>query len=284
METQTRRQPYLTDLLIYPTSRCNLKCRHCYFAPTYDESLGRRADEISCEEICKAVDELLPFGLRACKLSGGEPFLRGDVVDICQHMKQKDVRVNIETNGTLVTQEQANTLARSRLVQFLSVSLDGACAETHEALRGVEGCFDKAVKGLEYLTTAGLNVQVIAAAYQGNKSELPRIIDLAAAKGASSFKACFIHAVGRARNLSLIDLEESLEIEQQLAEHAESVGIRYCSSVPTVLKSVSCIMQTHALNGRCNITSALAIINDCPCTIFNSVRMTWRRSGRTIPP
>lgn len=267
METPTPRQPYLTDLLIYPTSRCNLKCRHCYFAPTYDDRQGRRDDEISYEQICRAVDELLPFGLRACKLSGGEPLLRGDLVDICQYMKQKSVRVNIETNGTLVTQELADTLAQSRLVQFLSVSLDGARAETHEALRGIEGCFDKAVKGLEYLTAAGLNVQVIAAAYQDNKDELARIIDLAAAKGAGSFKACFIHAVGRARNLALIGLEESLEIEQQLTEHAKSVGIRYCSSVPTVMKSVSCIMQTHALNGRCNITSALALLSDGTITV-----------------
>lgn len=267
MKTRARRQPYLTDLLIYPTSRCNLKCRHCYFAPTYDERQGRRDDEISYEQICKAVDALLPFGLRACKFSGGEPFLRDDLVDMCHYMRLKNIHVNIETNGTLVTQEQARTLARSRLVQFLSVSLDGACAETHEALRGIPGCFNRAVKGLEYLTGAGLNVQVIAAAYHGNKSELPRVIDLAGAKGAASFRVCFIHAVGRARNLPLIGLEESLEIEQQLAEHAQSVGIRYCSSVPPVLRSVTCIMRTHALNGRCNITSALAILSDGTITI-----------------
>lgn len=267
METPTHRQPYLTDLLIYPTSRCNLKCRHCYFAPTYDEKPGRQEDEISCAQIGRAVDELLPFGLRACKLSGGEPFLRDDVVEICRCLTQKKLRVNIETNGTLVTPEQADALARSRLAQFLSVSIDGACAKTHDTLRGVKGSFDKAVQGLEYLTSAGLNVQVIAAAYQGNKNELAGIIDLAVARHAASFKACFVHAVGRAHNLPLIELEESLEIEQQLTKHARAVGLRYCSSVPTVLKSAACIMDTHALSGRCNITSALGLLSDGTITV-----------------
>jgi SynChlorMet cassette radical SAM/SPASM protein ScmF len=262
MEAQVRQEPYLTDLLIYPTSRCNLKCRHCYFAPTYDDRPGNREGEISYEQICQAIDDLLPFGLGACKLSGGEPFLRDDLIGICCYLDSKDVRVIIETNGTLVKRHQADTLAQLRGDTFVSVSIDGAKAETHEALRGIRGCFHKVLQGLEHLVRASLNVQVIAAAYDANKRELPNIMELAAAKGAKSFRVCFVHAVGRARNLALISHEEALDLDRQLVEHSQSIGIRYCSSVPVGLKSVTVIIDSCALNERCNITSTLGILAD----------------------
>ncbi len=267
MEKRMPRQPFLTDLLIYPTSRCNLRCRHCYFAPAFDEKPGRRSDEISYEQICRAVDDLLPFGLRTCKLSGGEPFLRDDLMDVCRYLDSKDVGIVIETNGTLVTKQHADTLARLRKRPFLSVSVDGAKAETHEALRGIDGCFDKALEGLDYLVRAGLNVQVIAAGYEGNKNELPRTMDMATARGAKSFKVCFIHATGRAKSLPRIAFDESLGIDQQLAEHARSTGIRYCSSVPVALKSVTHIMDSCALSGRCSIASTVALLSDGTITI-----------------
>ncbi len=267
METQTRQQPYLTDLLVYPTSRCNLRCRHCYFAPTFDDTPGNRTGEISYEQICRAIDDMLPFGLRMCKLSGGEPFLRDDLMDICYYVDSRGVRVNIETNGTLVKRHHADTLAQLRSHTHVSVSIDGAKAETHESLRGIEGCFRQAMEGLEHLVRAGLNVQVIAAAYQGNKSELPRLLDMCAAKGARSFRLCFINAIGRAKNLPLISHKECLDLEKQFAEHAESRGIKYCSSMPVGLKSITHIMETRALNCRCNITSNLGILADGTITI-----------------
>lgn len=268
METQARQEPFLTDLLIYPTDRCNLRCRHCYYAPTYNDRPGNRREEVSYEWICRAIDELLPFGLRACKLSGGEPFLREDLIGICCYVDSKSVRVILETNGTLVKRHQADTLAQLRGNTFVSVSIDGANAETHEALRGIEGCFRKALEGLEHLVRAGLDVQVIAAAYEGNKSELPRIMDMCASKGANSFKVCFVKPVGRGKNLPLISLEESLDLDKQLAEHAKSVvGMQYYSSLPVALKSVTHIMDSCALRSRCNITSTLAILADGTITI-----------------
>jgi MoaA/NifB/PqqE/SkfB family radical SAM enzyme len=195
METKTRREPILSDVFIYPTSRCNLKCRHCYFAPVYDDSRGTPDDEVSCEQICEAIDQLLPFGLRSCKFSGGEPFLRTDLLEMCRYMDSKGLRIVIETNGTLVTKHDAEVLAQLERKVFVAVSIDGAEAQTHEALRGVPGCFRKALDGLEHLVQAGINVQVIAAAYEDNKDELPRIIELAAGKGANSFKACFVNPV-----------------------------------------------------------------------------------------
>ncbi len=267
METQTSHRPFLADILIYPTSRCNLKCRHCYFAPTYDDTPGTPDDEISSAQICKAVDELLPFGLRSCKFSGGEPFLRTDLLEMCHHMESKKLRLVIETNGTLVTKHDAEVLGQLRPKVFVSVSVDGADAQTHEALRGVPGSFRRALEGLAHLVQAGLNVQVIAAAYEDNKEELPRVIDLAAKKGAKSFKACFVNPVGRGRNVRRIPPEEMIQLDQRLAAYARSVGIVYTCSVPIALRSINHIMSSCALKSRCNIASTLALLSDGTITI-----------------
>jgi SynChlorMet cassette radical SAM/SPASM protein ScmF len=274
METRTRREPLLTTLLIYPTSCCNLKCRHCYFAPTYEAQPGNRADEISYAQICRAIDDLLPFGLDVCKLSGGEPFLREDVLGICCYADCRGIGLIIETNGTLVKEYQAGVLAQLRRKPFVSVSIDGATAETHDALRGVAGSFEAALQGLAHLVGAGLNVQVIAAAYEGNKGEFPQIIDLAAAKGAKSFKVCFVNPVGRARNLPVINRSEAVDLDAQLMAHARQAGIRYCSSVPVGLKSAKEIIDSCALSGRCNVNSTLGLLADGTITICGMGRYT----------
>jgi SynChlorMet cassette radical SAM/SPASM protein ScmF len=267
METQTSPTPLLTTFLIYPTSRCNLRCRHCYFAPAFQEQPGRHAEEISCEQICKAIDSLLPFGLRACKLSGGEPFLRDDLMDVCRFIDARGIFLIIETNGTLVTEHHADVLAHLEGRCAISVSIDGATAETHETLRGVRGCFQQAWQGIERLVRAGLRVQIIAAAYAGNQSELLPLLALAHDKGVTSFRVCFVNAIGRAKDLPLIRLEEALELDRQLSDHAKALGLPYSNSIPLALERLAYIVNPCVLNGRCNINSTLGILADGTITI-----------------
>lgn len=262
MQPPSVRGPVCSSLLVYPTHRCNLKCGHCYFAPTYDEKIGRQDGEVSCELIYRAIDALVPFGLKVCKLSGGEPFLRDDLMNMCRYADGRGVRIVIETNGTLVTQRHAEALACLKVKACVSVSIDGAKSETHEALRGVPGSFGRALEGLGHLVASGAKVQVIAAAYQGNQTELLRIIDLAKAKGATSFKVCFVRGVGRGRNLPLIGCEEGIALDEQLAVYAKSVGIRYFTSLPVSVRSAARILELRALRDRCSVTSTLGILAD----------------------
>lgn len=267
MSTQTPREPFLTDLLVYPTHRCNLKCRHCYFAPTYDTRVTREAAEVTCDQICRAVDELLPFGLARCKFSGGEPLLRDDLLTMCSRVDAKGVRVIIETNGTLVEERHAEGLRRLHRRPFVSVSIDGAVPATHEALRGVEGSFHRTLRGIGYLISAGIKVQAIAAVHEGNKGEIPALMDMCAARGIRSVKVCFITSIGRARDFHLIDRRETLDLDEQFADYAARAGIRYRSSIPVALKSANRIVGTCAMSNRCNIVSTLGILADGTITI-----------------
>lgn len=262
-QKNSHREPLLTDLLVYVTEYCNLKCQHCYYEPVhYNGNNKTGLAELSYEQLCRAIDELLPFGLCACKLSGGEPFIRKDLIDICYHLDSRGVRVLIETNGTLISEDNAKALAGLKGDTFISVSIDGADAATHEWFRGVSGCYDIAMHGLENLVRNGLQVQVITSLFTRNQKQLPKLIEMCKAKGVRSFKLNIINPIGRAKRLSQIDLADILIIDKQLAELSQRIGIRYCSPLPPALLGVRNIIKSCALQGRCSINSTIGILHD----------------------
>ncbi len=264
---QATKQPSLTQLLIYPTDCCNLKCQHCYYNAIYETSQNHRTDEVSYDHLCGAIEELLPFGLRGCKLSGGEPFLRKDLIDICRYIDSRGISVAIETNGTFINERDAKVLGQLHGRTTVSISIDGANPDTHETCRGISGCFNDTMRGLKYLVNAGVEVQVIVCLFEANKTELPRLMKICAEKGVRTFKMNFINPIGRAKQLSLVGLSEAYKIDAQLVEYASVIGINYCSSIPIALQSVKQMMKTCALNNNCNICSTLGILADGTITI-----------------
>ncbi|MBN1103494.1 MAG: radical SAM protein, partial [Deltaproteobacteria bacterium] len=141
------------------TEGCNLRCRHCWIAPPYrGETLISPALDLPLFR--SIVEQAKPLGLSSVKLTGGEPLLHPRISGILHYLSGEDVGLNVETNGVLCTPERAGEIARCK-DPFVSVSIDGANAETHEWVRGVEGCFRAALEGIRNLVAAGLHPQVI---------------------------------------------------------------------------------------------------------------------------
>lgn len=88
------------------TSHCNLCCSHC------DMSVGMPDnDELSLEESFHLIDDLANFRVQELILSGGEPLMRPDFLDIAQYAAGKVLILQIATNCTLITREIAGCLA-----------------------------------------------------------------------------------------------------------------------------------------------------------------------------
>ncbi len=131
------------EIILFVTSRCNLRCRHCF----YWNSLPRHTD-LSLADIVRLAQSLP--ALRDLALSGGEPFLRKDLPEVCQaFMENCQLEfLEIPTNGLL----QSRVLrAAEQILRFtcradiaINVSLDGL-PEYHDQNRGVTGAFRKAV-------------------------------------------------------------------------------------------------------------------------------------------
>ncbi|MGM0470350.1 MAG: radical SAM protein, partial [Promethearchaeati archaeon] len=93
-----KRIPLSLELEI--TARCNLNCKHCYINLRANDEIAKR-NELSKEDIKEIIDESISLGAISCTLTGGEPLLRGDFIDIYLYLKKKGILVSVFTNATL---------------------------------------------------------------------------------------------------------------------------------------------------------------------------------------
>ena len=101
------------------TKQCNLKCRHCY------ANAGQKYDnELSLEEIQALIKGISDLGAFRLFLTGGEPFLRNDILQIINYADTNGVASYISTNGNAINLETLRELQSSNLKLF-QVSIDG---------------------------------------------------------------------------------------------------------------------------------------------------------------
>lgn len=146
-------------LIFFVTSRCNLRCSHCF----YWQELDTEGNELTSDEIREIASSFRrPVSL---SLTGGEPFIRKDLKDIVEAFRQGcgTREVGIATNGNLVerTVETVHEILGSNSLDSLSVqvSLDGL-EGTHDAIRGARGSFKKAISTIEELKKVQLHYPV----------------------------------------------------------------------------------------------------------------------------
>ena len=145
-------QPGPWEISVFPTNRCNQKCRICWersaeerYGPTmYD-------NEIPDERLLQLVDEAADLGVREwCIVGGGEPMVRGDIVmAMCERIRARKMNGCIHTNATLFTEEHLNALTSTDWQQ-LKVSLDGPTPESNDAVRS-DGSFERTTRTLRLL-------------------------------------------------------------------------------------------------------------------------------------
>lgn len=132
-------------LILYVTNKCNLKCGHCFYGKYLNKDIDK---ELTLGEI-KLFASSLRYKLLSLTLTGGEPFLRHDLVSICETLSElnKAQMVTIATNGFLPEVIEKTIKKILQNVGFnvnLQVSLDGL-EETHDKIRGVKDSFRRAV-------------------------------------------------------------------------------------------------------------------------------------------
>lgn len=186
------------------TQRCNLKCKHCYAAGVADIS-----QELTHAEALRAIDGFAAFGCPVLLFSGGEPFIREDILELATYARQKGLRVVFSTNGTCITEEIAKKIAAIG-VSYVGISIDGV-RETHDAFRGVPGAYERSLAAIRYCREAGVKVGLRVTLTRANVKEIPSIFQLMREENIP--RICLYHLVytGRGADLKSEDLshEES---------------------------------------------------------------------------
>ncbi len=151
MESKSQSRFTAPFLIVWDfTHKCNLKCKHCY-----SNSGAIREEELTTQQAKDVVDQIADAGVTALAFSGGEPLTRSDFFEVARYAADRGLYISVATNGTLLTKENVQKLKQAK-VNYLDISIDGACAKTHDEFRGVPGAFDKAVAGLKNCIEADL--------------------------------------------------------------------------------------------------------------------------------
>ena len=152
------------------TDRCNLSCKHCYInLPGNDRSA--RAAELSTEEVFRILDEITDAGCMWLLLTGGDPFLRPDFLDIYTYAKKKGLLLTVFTNGTMITPKIADYFVEWP-PRCIEVTLYGMTEATYEAVTGLPGSYKKCIRGIELLLERGLKVKLKTVGLTINKHEI----------------------------------------------------------------------------------------------------------------
>lgn len=178
------------------TRRCPLSCRHCRAAAG-----DRHAGEFTTEECDRLLANLAGAASPVLILTGGEPMLRSDVYRIAGRADGLGLRVVMAPCGMLLDRESVRKLLDAG-VRMISVSLDGADAESHDAFRGREGAFEAALQGIEAADEEGLPFQINTTVTEHNADDLPRLLDLAEGLGAAAFNPFMLVPTGRGSELA----------------------------------------------------------------------------------
>ena len=200
----------LNQIYFYLTQGCNLRCRHCWIAPKY-QSEPKQYPALDLDLFKSIIEQAKPLGLTGVKLTGGEPLLHPEIKEILEYIRGEDLHLTVETNGVLCTPELAVKMVACKDA-FVSVSLDGADAETHEWVRGVTGCFEAALKGIENLVKVGLRPQVIMTVMRHNKDQMEPMVRVAEGVGAGSVKFNIVQPTARGEKMH--ESGEALSIEE----------------------------------------------------------------------
>lgn len=199
------------------TYRCNLACEHCYLdaggKPRVHTEAFRDRSELSTEECFRVIDEILAFAPESLViLTGGEPLLRRDILEIVRYGHQRNLWMVVGTNGVLVTENLARVLKQEG-VRGLSLSLDALDPEVHDRFRKVKGAWRNTVEGAGILSRIELPFIVQTTVNRENREEIEGIADFAYEKlGARVWNLYFLVPTGRGQYTSDLSREEYDEV------------------------------------------------------------------------
>ena len=207
-----RADGYIPRLVFWEmTNACNLKCIHCRACPAEQRS----PEELSTAESKTLLDQIASFASPAIVLSGGEPLVRPDVFEIAEYGTSIGLRMLLATNGTTVTPEIARKIVDVG-IKRVSVSIDGANAQTHDSFRRIPGAFEGALRGIEYLKQVGMPFQINTTVAKHNINEIPDILDLAVSLGAVALHIFLLVPTGCGKEIADDEMIEPAEYERVL--------------------------------------------------------------------
>ncbi|MFC1884499.1 radical SAM/SPASM domain-containing protein [Thermodesulfobacteriota bacterium] len=175
------------------TRKCNVFCKHCIS----DAKAASTENELSTEIIMSIMDELVSLGFNELYLTGGEPSLRPDYIDILEYAKKRFQYLAAATNGYKLSEEYFEK-SSSLGLNHLNISLDHHRPDMHDGLRGLKGSFREAIISIKRLLEADVPVHISTAITNHNCRDLESIVNFVKSMGIKAIVFNWIIPLGRA--------------------------------------------------------------------------------------
>ena len=214
------------------TARCNLSCIHCY------TSRFKGLGELSTNDALRLIQEIAEIGIRHVSISGGEPLIRKDLIQIIKELKNRNISCSIVTNGTLLNDYIANFLYHNDI--FVYVSIDAPYREVHEKIRG-RNTWKLLMKGIDILKHHGIDFATVMAINKVNVKHVENYVKYA--ENIGSLFACIIPVMpsGSAKSDIVLSKDEFIGAMRKVDKVANELGYEvdlWCSKpVELIVKS-----------------------------------------------
>ena len=141
------------------TYRCNYACQACYLGPRLLRPGDHTGREGTTEQWLRLIDEAGVLGCSFATVTGGEPFLRKDVLEILRGLSRNGILSEINTNASAITPQMADALV-PLLLSTVEVSLYGYDAPSARSYTGNPSSFDATLRGVRHLVERKIPVSV----------------------------------------------------------------------------------------------------------------------------
>jgi radical SAM protein with 4Fe4S-binding SPASM domain len=178
LHSSSKKKSFPLRVMFELTYQCNFNCKHCYIPKSY-----RERGELKTKEVFSILDELRNNGCFYLGFTGGEPFIRKDIMQILWYAKKKGFEIIIYTNGSLIDESRADELAALR-PNKVDITIPGMSNTSFERISGVAGSRNKVFNAIDRLYKRKVNLGFKTCVLKENRSEIKNIQDFAASLGA----------------------------------------------------------------------------------------------------
>ena len=200
------------------TDRCNIACAHCY-------GLFGRPPRKEPKRFQRLLERLIEEDFLLYTLTGGEPMMRKDLVyKALEHLKKSNALVNINTNATLMTDEDCRKLKDMGLGGAL-VSLISYNEQKHDMIANTKGAYRRTLRGIEHLQKNGLFVSVNMVVTKPNFEDVLQTGRFVKSRGIKSFSATPIQPTCPEHREQILSTEQSIEVCNSLNQ-LQKEGLR----------------------------------------------------------
>jgi radical SAM protein with 4Fe4S-binding SPASM domain len=199
------------------TRACALACRHC----RAEAQPQRHPDELDTAQALALILQLAEWKPPMLVLTGGDPLMRRDALDLARVATDAGLNVALSPAATERLLHTDFVEIKAAGVRRMSLSLDGATRETHDAFRGVAGTFDRTLEAVRRAHEAGIELQINTTLARRNIGEYEAFKRLMYELTPAMWSVFLLVPTGRA---ALDDLPEPEDIERVFEDMAELVG------------------------------------------------------------